>query len=501
MTKSDAKAHTGPSSASPGPSDPDNGEWPDNFEGTERQKRSLKRIEAVIGQKPWEWLGCTMLSTLAMVVEHADANPEFEIADVKAYLGHCVASHEDDSDLSLRGSDVKAAKDKFVDPQFKAIAASRRRSAIAQKVADPAPNDNAGEGERAEPSDKANDAMQKEGKGKKRVEQVAGTDDEDEFTVDNDHQPEPEKPIPVQHQLPFMMPKPSQAASSAQLLPNTAPDARPMASSTTIPAESPNIKKRERSVTPTGVCPSKRVRHDDGAASQDLFASRSSLMHATPAFLQALAMYIRAIELQHIEMGQEFSQLSESLKLRTEPYRGALDRHKSAQANLAAMEEKRLVLLAEEQKLRDCKKTLDDAKETWEQISEEKFQALQEAHWDKTAVNATELQQAESDRNAAAMEVEQARQTALPALILIEETRPKLRELSMAGRSLNLQAKHLGMLRSLVVLGAPAIEALDGELKARGFSLEDIVHQIGQSAQPANSTQDGAGQPSAEPAA
>lgn len=56
MTKSDAKAHTGQSSASPGPSDPDNSEWPDNFEGTERQKRSLKRIEAVIGQKPWEWL-------------------------------------------------------------------------------------------------------------------------------------------------------------------------------------------------------------------------------------------------------------------------------------------------------------------------------------------------------------------------------------------------------------------------------------------------------------
>lgn len=56
MAKSDAKARTGPSSASPGSSDPDNREWPDNFEGTERQKRSLKRIEAVIGQKPWEWV-------------------------------------------------------------------------------------------------------------------------------------------------------------------------------------------------------------------------------------------------------------------------------------------------------------------------------------------------------------------------------------------------------------------------------------------------------------
>lgn len=212
-----------------------------------------------------------MLSTLAMVLEHADANPEFEIADVKAFLGHCVASHEDDSDLSLRGSDVKAAKDKFVDPQFKAIAASRRRSAIAQKVADPAPNDDAGEGERAEPNDKANDATQKEGKDKKRVEQVAGTDDEEEFAVDKDHhQPEPEKSIPVQSQLPFMMPKPSQAASSAQFAPSTVPDARPLASSTAIPAESPNIKKRERSVTPTGVCPTKRARHDDGAASQDL---------------------------------------------------------------------------------------------------------------------------------------------------------------------------------------------------------------------------------------
>ncbi|KAJ4187386.1 hypothetical protein NW767_012302 [Fusarium falciforme] len=58
MAKSDAKARTGPSSSSPRPpaSVPDNSEWPDNFEGTERQKRSLKRIEAVIGQKPWEWV-------------------------------------------------------------------------------------------------------------------------------------------------------------------------------------------------------------------------------------------------------------------------------------------------------------------------------------------------------------------------------------------------------------------------------------------------------------
>jgi hypothetical protein len=223
-------------------------------------------------------------------------------------------------------------------------------------------------------------------------------------------------------------------------------------------------------------------------------------MHATPAFLEALARYIRAIERQHIEMGQEFAELSESLKLRTEPHRGALDRHKSAQANLAAMEEKISILLAEEQKLKDCKKTLDDAKETWEQISEEKFQALQEAHWDKTTINATELHLAESDRQAAGMELEEARQAALPALILIDETHPKLRELSMAGRSLNLQAKHLGMLRSLVVLGAPAIDALDGELKARGFSLKDIVQRIGQHTQPTN-TEAGSGQPSAEPTA
>ncbi|KAL6355527.1 hypothetical protein LRP88_11124 [Fusarium phalaenopsidis] len=438
-----------------------------------------------------------MLSTLAMILEHADANPEFEITDVKAFLGHSIASHEDDSDLSLRMSDIKAAKNKFVDPQFKSIAASRRRSAIAPKLADPTPNDDDGEGERAEPSDKTNDATQKGGKGKKRVEKVAGTDDEDELTVDNDHHhPEPEKSIPVQHQLPFMMPKPSQAASSAQFATNTASDARPLASSATIPADSP-IKKRERSATPTGVCPSKRARHDDGTASQDLFATRSSLMHATPAFLEALAKYIRAIERQHIEMGQEFAELSESLKLRTEPHRGALDRHKSAQANLAAMEEKVSVLLAEEQKLKDCKKTLDDAKETWEQISEEKFQALQEAHWDKTTINATKLHHAESDRQAAAMELEEARQAALPALMIIDETHPKLRELSMAGRSLNLQAQHLGMLRSLVVLGAPAIDALDGELKARGFSLKDIVQRIGQHAQPTN-TEAGSGQPSAE---
>ncbi|KAJ4180340.1 hypothetical protein NW755_011831 [Fusarium falciforme] len=448
-----------------------------------------------------------MLSTLAMILEHADANPEFEITDVKAFLGHSIASHEDDSDLSLRMSDIKAAKDKFVDPQFKSIAASRRRSAIAPKVADPAPNGDAGdagdagESERVELSDKTNDATQKEGKGKRRVEQVAGTDDEDELTVDNDHhQPEPEKSIPVKHKLPFMMPKPSQAASSAQFATNTASDARPLASSTTMPADSPNIKKRERSATPIGTCPSKRARHDDGTASQDLFATRSSLRHATPAFLEALAKYIQAIERQHIEMGQEFAELSESLKLRTEPHRGALDRHKSAQANLATMEEKISVLLAEEQKLKDCKKTLDDAKETWEQISEEKFQALQEAHWDKTTLNATELHQAESDRQAAAMELEQARQIALPALILIDETHPKLRELSMAGRSLNLQAKHLGMLRSLVVLGAPAIDALDGELKARGFSLKDIVQRIGQHAQPTN-TEASSGQPSDEPTA
>ncbi|RSL81589.1 hypothetical protein CEP51_005739 [Fusarium floridanum] len=443
-----------------------------------------------------------MLSTLAMILEHADANPEFEISDVKAFLGHSVVSHDDDSDLSLRMSDIKAAKDKFVDPQFKSIAASRRRSAGAQKVADPAPNDEAGESERAGPSDKTDNATQKDGKGKQRMEQVAGTDDEDELTAENDHhQLEPQKPVPVQVQLPFIMPKPSQAASSAQLATNTVSDARPLATSTTIPADSPNIKKRERSVTPSGICPAKRARHDDGTAAQELLAIRSKLMHATPPFLEALAGYIRAIERQHVDFGQEFSQISESLRLRTDPYRAALDRRKSAQANLAAIEEKISGLLVEEQKLRECKKTPDDAKETWEQISEEKFQALQEAHWDKTTTNVTELQRAECDRKAAAQEVEEAQMAALPALTIMSETQPRLRELSMTGKALNLQAKHLGILRSLVVLGAPAIDALDGELKARGFSLKDIVQRIGQNLEPTNTTQDGSGQPSSEPTA
>ncbi|RSL58268.1 hypothetical protein CEP54_007873 [Fusarium duplospermum] len=437
-----------------------------------------------------------------MILEHADANPEFEINDVKAFLSHSVVSHDDDSDLSLRMSDIKAAKDKFVDPQFKSIAASRRRSAGAQKVADPAPTDEAGESERVEPSDKTNNATQKDGKGKQRLEQIAGTDDEDELTVGNDqHKSEPEKSVPVQVQLPFIMPKPSQAASSAQLATNTVSDARPLATSTTIPAESPNIKKRERSVTPTGICPSKRARHDESTAAQDLLAIRSQLMRATPAFLEALAGYIRAIERQHIDFGQQFSQISESLRMRTDPYRAALDRHKSAQANLAAIEEKISGLLVEEKKLRECKKTLDDAKETWEQISEEKFQALQEAHWDKTTTNVTELQRAEYDRKAAAHEVEEAQMAALPALTIMSETQPRLRELSMTGKALNLQAQHLGILRSLVVLGAPAIDALDGELKARGFSLKDIVQQIGQNLQPTETAQNGSGQPSAEPTA
>ncbi|RSM08976.1 hypothetical protein CEP52_004384 [Fusarium oligoseptatum] len=392
-----------------------------------------------------------------MILEHADANPDFEINDVKAFLGHSVVSHDDDSDLSLRMSDIKAAKDKFVDPQFKSIAASRR--------------------ERAGPNDKTNNATQKDGKGKQRMEQVAGTDDEDELTVENDrHQLEPQKPVPVQVQLPFIMPKPSQAASSAQLATNTVSDARPLATSTTIPADSPNIKKRERSVTPSGICPAKRARHDDGTAAQELLAIRSKLMHATPPFLEALAGYIRAIERQHVDFGQEFSQISESLRLRTDPYRAALDR-------------------------RNARKTLDDAKETWEQISEEKFQALQEAHWDKTTTNVTELQRAECDRKAAAQEVEEAQMAALPALTIMNETQPRLRELSMTGKALNLQAKHLGILRSLVVLGAPAIDALDSELKARGFSLKDIVQRIGQNLEPTNTTQDGSGQSSAEPTA
>ncbi|KAJ4321411.1 hypothetical protein N0V84_005330 [Fusarium piperis] len=443
-----------------------------------------------------------MLSTLAMILEHADANPEFEISDVKTFLGHSIASHEDDSDLSLRMSDIKAAKDKFVDPQFKSRTASRRKSAGAQKVADATPNDEPGEDERAEPSHKANDATQNDGEGKKQMEQVAGTDDEDELAVDNDHQPEPEKSIPVQHQLPFMAPKLLQVASSAQLATNIAPDARPLATSTTIPADSPNIKKRERSATPTGICLSKRARHDDGVTPQDLLATRSNLMHATPPFLDALTKYVRAIERQHFDLGQEFAAVSESLRVRTETHRGALDRHKSAQANLAEVEERISILRAEEQKLKDCKKTLDDAKETWEQISEEKFQALQEAHWDKTTINVTELHHAENDRQAAAQEVEEAHKAALPALILISETQPKLRELSMAGKSLNLQANHLGILRSLVVLGTPAIDALDGELRARGFSLKDIVHRAGQHAQPTtNNTEDGSGQPSGEPTA
>ncbi|KAM0431297.1 hypothetical protein ACHAPT_005268 [Fusarium lateritium] len=57
MAKSDARARlAAPSPTSPASSNCDNTEWPDNFDATDRQIRSVERIEAVIGQKPWEWL-------------------------------------------------------------------------------------------------------------------------------------------------------------------------------------------------------------------------------------------------------------------------------------------------------------------------------------------------------------------------------------------------------------------------------------------------------------
>ncbi|KAM0431298.1 hypothetical protein ACHAPT_005269 [Fusarium lateritium] len=440
-----------------------------------------------------------------MTLEHADTNPEFGIDDVKAFLRHSAASRapddQGDSGLSVRLSDVKAARDKFVDSKSKQKPAPRRKSTEAQKTPDLAPDDEDCEDEQAEPRGKTKTATQKDAKARQRVEQVKGTDNEDDLgDDDHDHQAELEKPAPTKHQLPVMTPKPPQAESSSRAATNTSPDARVMPASTPIPAESPNVRKRERTVTPAGICSAKRARHEDDATLQDSNATHSKLMQSMPGFLQSLSDHIQAVEGHHFKMGQEFSDMSKSLKLRIDPHRKELERHKSAQTNIAAIQKNISVLREEEQKLKECRKTLEDAKETWVQISEEKFQALEGAHREKHTLNVTKLYHANYDLEEAEKELKEAEKAALPAMTLIRESQPKLRELSMTGNQLNKLVMHLGILRSLVAIGTPAIDALDQTLSARGISLKAVVQEIGERGPPI-SAEGGSGQPSAEPTA
>ncbi|KAF4448311.1 hypothetical protein FALBO_16820 [Fusarium albosuccineum] len=59
MAKRDARpkpSQSRPSEASDAASEPDDREWPDNFDASSRRIRYAERIQAVVGQMPWVWL-------------------------------------------------------------------------------------------------------------------------------------------------------------------------------------------------------------------------------------------------------------------------------------------------------------------------------------------------------------------------------------------------------------------------------------------------------------
>ncbi|KAF4994232.1 hypothetical protein FDECE_13171 [Fusarium decemcellulare] len=440
-----------PSEASDAAPEPNDRELPDNFDALSRRTRCAERIKAVES---------TLMETLAMVLEHAHDNPETSVDDVQEFLRRSAASRVhsgEDTIMSLRLSDVKAAKKRFVDDGGNVRGGASRPSFQGHKTGGDRDQDD--DSDESEPSSKTLDALS-----------------------------QPERPASVKQLTSVDAKRLPQGFSPLNLTFNTKSTADgPSANQSTITPASVR-GKRDQPLTPTNISQlTKRMRVSDDSTLAPPSAVTSTLVprpvpmelkKAKHHFLTLLDQHIRNLGKQSQDVSSDLTQLDQSSQQRSKVHQQNLDLYQAAQDGLAATKKKLVDVQEEKQRLDACQKSLDDAKEAWMRISQDKFEALVQDHRAQVSVNAKELADADSQVRAAHVRLAAVEHTVQPAVVAQRELDAKVQERKALQADIADRKKRLEILGRFVMMGAPGIESLEKKLEAKELSLVDLVETI-----------------------
>ncbi|KAF4969059.1 hypothetical protein FSARC_3621 [Fusarium sarcochroum] len=432
-----------------------------------------------------------------MITEHANANPDINTNDVKEFLHQAVASRAaevgEDEPFALRLSDVSAAKKKFVDPKFKPTRKSRSGPRTS------APHHDDGDDQEVDSivEDSNTSGHIENQRAKPTMDEVQATDDEDELANDASHQRPAGRPASSKFLVAIKSKRPFHVTANTE----AATDNASVSDSNVTTAASPIYvpHNRERSVTPVSLDrPNKRVRgkatsshqetsentRDSASPAFDRYDDNSELHQAAQTFHQRLADHVRVVGKQHEEKAKQLTHLQQSVHQRIEAHQQHLTCHRAAQANFLAAETKLSNLRDENQRLTNCQKTLDDAKDVWMQISQDKFAALEQDHQAQMSANLVAFKDAESQLDSARSALEDAETAARPALILMNQAKPRLDEIKVTAGKLAKHMMHVDFLRLLVRTGPGAIAALENLLRTKDVLLKDLANKILQNPNP-----------------
>ncbi|KAF4454256.1 hypothetical protein F53441_3256 [Fusarium austroafricanum] len=513
-------------------------EWPKNIEATSRNIRYVERIEEA---------GCLMLSSLAIITEHVNKNPQITMDEVKEYLNRAAGLRAGGDDrAALHLSDINAARKAFVEGKGKL---KRKVSQGVSKAPTELPDENEQEGadSGADNSNISNATNPQQDSS--AIIEVQDTDDEDELvasaaqssarppkflvaiksrklrelskaecnskiTGDIDDEDLPEAGIEAVIEA---VSKTGTEAIEAGTLVGTQAGTQAVIGTGDTPVGNRNTpvepspvkpQKRERSITCVTTDQSnKRVRNNDTSSDQaaplpagpraslNQYDNNAQLFGAAKNYHSHLAAHARGLGAQHAEKVRVLNHFAQSIDQQLGPHQQHLANHRSVQGQVLGMETQLAILQEENNRLVVGGKSLDDAKEVWMQISPDRFEGLVQDHRELMADNVNSLRQVQAQLHSARNTLGSLEAVARPALLLMHEAKPQHEAMKAATVRLGKRKAHVEFLGLLVKAGPSAIETLEAMLQSKDLSLEGLANMITQNGEAADEN----GQPSAAP--
>ncbi|EXK83632.1 hypothetical protein FOQG_12152 [Fusarium oxysporum f. sp. raphani 54005] len=438
-------------------------------------RRYVRRIEAVIGQKPWECRN--LLGDLANLLEEA-----IKVCDASAIKDHL---HEranpprGGQHKVLRAGDIKAAREFFGATKGANLTRSASKPA-AQREDD----------REIGATDDDDDTMADEHSRRGGLTSILASINSRKLSdAALEHGATADSIVAANHN-----------ENTIALAESTSPEEAP---ATPSPLPYPPTNKRDRSISSTSVNPSnKRVCNEAASSSlqplqpaaptppmmtdQHNSDDHSALIQATDAFHHHLEMHVQDLRKQHEQRLGIVELQQHHINHELEIHQPSLEAYRIAQEYSLQAEAKVENLRADNEKLNTLLKSLADSKDLWMAFSAEKFEAMEQDLVAQLAAKVSALEEAEAELSTAQLTCHQTEEAARPALEFMNKETPQLEEKKTTAERLGLYVTYTEFLQLLVRTSPSAIATFDKLLQEKGSSLQElraVIERHGQLAQ------------------
>ncbi|KAH7220359.1 hypothetical protein BKA60DRAFT_596636 [Fusarium oxysporum] len=437
-------------------------------------RRYVRRIEAVIGQKPWECRN--LLGDLANLLEEA-----IKVCDASAIKDHL---HEranpprGGQHKVLRAGDIKAAREFFGATKGANLTRSASKP-TAQREDD----------REIGAMDDDDDTMADEHSRRGGLTSILASINSRKLSdAALEHGATADSIVAANHN-----------ENTIALAESTSPEEAP---ATPSPLPYPPTNKRDRCNSSTSANPSnKRVCNEAASSLQPLQPTappppmmtdqhnsddHSALIQATDAFHHHLEMHVQDLRKQHEQRLGIVELQQHHINHELEIHQPSLEAYRIAQEYSLQAEAKVENLRADNEKLNTLLKSLADSKDLWMAFSAEKFEAMEQDLVAQLAAKVSALEEAEAELGAAQLTCHQTEEAARPALEFMNKETPQLEEKKTTAERLSVYVTYTEFLQLLVRTSPSAIATLDKLLQEKGSSLQElraVIEQHGQLAQ------------------